>query len=120
MGKPSFTVFVGTNRVFSDEDFARLPKELRRAYSLCDEWEPGEEVIVDGLEFESFDLGRDDTADPGGYVGFGVQIFGHWYDSGVSTFDTKDVESIKAVELVCQRVKALFDQCKLSADVGVF
>ena len=81
MGKPSFTVYVGIKGGFSKRDLAKLPSDLRKAYSLCSEWDPSEEITIEGLEFKSFDVGRDDTADPGEYVGFGVHIFGQWYDS---------------------------------------
>lgn len=117
MSKPSFTVFVGIKGEFSKEDFAKLPLNLRKAYSQCPEWDPGEEIRIRGLEFDSFDLGRDDNADPGEYVGFGVRVFGHWYDSGATNFDLSEFQAIKSV---CQKMTALFKQWKLDAKVKVF
>ncbi len=117
MSKPSFTVFVGIKDELSEEDFAKLPLELRKAYSLCPEWDPGEDIIIGELEFDSFDLGRDDTADPGEYAGFGVHIFGEWYDSGVSDFS---IDQLGSIESVRQKMTILFDQWKLDAKVGVF
>lgn len=117
MGKPSFTVFVGIRGEFSEGDLAKLPPNLRKAYSPCPEWDPGEEIIVEGLEFDSFDLGREDTADPGEYVGFGTHIFGQWYDSGASAFA---VDKLQSIELVRQKMATLFDQLNLDAKVGVF
>ncbi len=117
MSKPSFTVFVGIKGEFSEEDYAKLPSELRKAYSPCPEWDLGEEIIIDGLEFDSFDLGRDDTADPGEYVGFGVHIFGQWYDSGATCFALDELQTIESVR---QKMTTLFDQWKLDAKVEVF
>ncbi len=117
MAKPSFTVFVGIKSEFSEADLAKLPLELRKAYSQCSEWNPGEEIVIDGIEFDSFDLGRDDTADPGEYVGFGVHIFGQWYDSRISDFTINELESTESVR---QKMVDLFNQWKLDAKVGVF
>ncbi len=116
MSKPSFTLYVGIKDEFSEEDFAKLPPDLRKAYSPCPEWDPGEKIVVEGLEFDSFNLGHDDTADPGEYVGFGTHIFGQWYDSGVSAFA---VDQLGSIESTRQKMVALFDQWKLDAKVGV-
>jgi len=117
MGKPSFTVFVGVSDKFSVEDIAKLPPNLRKAYSLCSEWEPGEEIIVEGLRFNSFDRGRDDTADPGEYAGFGTVIFAQQYDRGAPAFNDDELKSIESVH---QKVAALFNQLGLDVEVRVF
>lgn len=117
MSYPTFTVFVGIKDEFSETDLTKLTPDLRKAYSECPDWDPGEDIIVEGLSFESFDRGRDGTSDPGEYVGFGVQIFGHWYNNGASTFS---IEELGWIEETKQRMEALFERLNLDAEVGVF
>lgn len=114
MGKPSFHVFVGIKGPFVEEDLNKLPLQLRKSYSLCPEW-GGEKSIFHELEFDSFHLGLQDTADPGEYVGFGVCVFGQWYDG-----ETEFSIDIQGIESTRQKVTTLFSQLNISAKVDVF
>ncbi len=115
--KPCFVMFAGVDeRGLTDEDLAKLPPEIRPAYSQCDDWNPGVNVVVEGLEIESFDFGRHDTDDPGHFAGFGVAITRGWGDAETQEVDEEKIHKREAVR---KKLQALFDRYQLSVKVRI-
>lgn len=93
MGKPNFSLFIGWDfeeHRLPGSEIDKLPDNLRSLFTTHKFIEP-EDLVFDGLQFEEFHWGRDDTDDPGPSAGVGIFIHRAWWDSGVTALDFETI-----------------------------